>query len=367
MVTQNGKQLGPFTLNEVNAALAGGELSPDDLAWHEGAPGWIMLGAVDGVVTPRSTRSMPLPPPVRSVLVADELEDVQISSQAFGYAYSVIVAVGIIADLPALVYLLAYAGIYAWEKKQLSDPSLLPSSWWLLLVPAYIYKRAKAFRQPMGSFWTFNALLVLSIFIAVAKDNTLTRGARAPASQPQSGSRPAAAKSQQATMEQAKMMWAVTKRLYFDELVTQIENRMRVGSRWAAGMAEVFEKPYMDPLLKADRLRIFNPDIEKYRVGLERSARDRLANRAELGPVLAEMLKEVENKNYPADDLKQFVSAARELEKEEDATYWTRLIEVLSQQHNLGAAYKIYAEYEQMPFVTKRRMLLSEIKAARAK
>ena len=178
MVTQNGKQLGPFTLNEVNAALAGGELSPDDLAWHEGAPSWIMLGAVDGVATPRSTRSMPLPPPVRSVLVADELEDGQSSSQASGYAYSIIVAVGIIADLPALVYLLAYAGIYAWEKKQLSDPSLLPSSWWLLLVPVYLYKRAKAFRQPMGSFWTFNALLVLSIFIAVAKDNTLTRGAR---------------------------------------------------------------------------------------------------------------------------------------------------------------------------------------------
>ena len=188
-ITKDGQTYGPYTLNEVNAALAGGELSPDDLAWHEGAPGWIMLGAVDGVVTPHSTRSMPLPPPVRSVLVADELEDGQISSQAFGYAYSIIVAVGIIAEIvleaatqgktsiPWLVYAGAYGGIYVWEKKQLSDPSLMPSSWWLLFVPAYLYKRAKAFRQPMGSFLTFNAVLVLSIFIAVAQDDTLTRGA----------------------------------------------------------------------------------------------------------------------------------------------------------------------------------------------
>ena len=189
-ITKDGQTYGPYTLNEVNAALAGGELSPDDLAWHEGAPGWIMLGAVDGVVTPRSTRSMPLPPPVRSVSVADELENGQISSQAFGYAYSIIVAVGTIAEifvhagsqgkasLPFSVYLLAYVGIYVWERKQLSDPSLMPNFAWFLFAPAYLYKRAKAFRQPMGSFWTFNALLVLSIFIAVAQDDTLTRGAR---------------------------------------------------------------------------------------------------------------------------------------------------------------------------------------------
>ena len=188
-ITKDGQTYGPYTLNEVNAALAGGELSPDDLAWHEGAPGWIMLGAVDGVVTPRSARSMPLPPPVRSVSVADELEDGQISSQAFGYAYSIIVAVGIIAEIvleaatqgktsiPWLVYAGAYGGIYVWEKKQLSDPSLMPSSWWLLFVPAYLYKRAKAFRQPMGSFLTFNAVLVLASFIAVAQDDTLTLGA----------------------------------------------------------------------------------------------------------------------------------------------------------------------------------------------
>ena len=180
-ITKDGQQYGPYNLKAVNGYLASGQLNASDLAWHEGAPGWIMLGAVHGVVTPRSTRSMPLPPPVRSVSVAEELEDGQISSQAFGYAYSIIVAVGTIAEivleaatqgkasLPVSVYLGAYLGIYFWERKQLSDPSLMPNFAWCLFLPAYLYKRAKAFRQPMGSFWTFNALLVLSIFIAVAQ------------------------------------------------------------------------------------------------------------------------------------------------------------------------------------------------------
>ena len=64
-ITKDGQQYGPYTLEEVNAQLAGGDLSPNDLAWHEGAPGWIMLSAVDGVVAPapRTSRSMPPPQP----------------------------------------------------------------------------------------------------------------------------------------------------------------------------------------------------------------------------------------------------------------------------------------------------------------
>jgi hypothetical protein len=62
-ITKDGQQYGPFTLAQVNTALAGGELSPDDLAWHEGAPSWIMLGAVHGVVAPALRPPMPPPPP----------------------------------------------------------------------------------------------------------------------------------------------------------------------------------------------------------------------------------------------------------------------------------------------------------------
>ena len=64
-ITKDGQQYGPYTLEEVNAQLAGGDLSPNDLAWHEGAPGWIMLAAVAGVVAPapRASRSMPHPQP----------------------------------------------------------------------------------------------------------------------------------------------------------------------------------------------------------------------------------------------------------------------------------------------------------------
>ena len=62
-ITKDGQQYGPYTLEEVNAQLAGGDLSPNDLAWHEGAPGWIMLAAVAGVVAPAPRVSGAAGPP----------------------------------------------------------------------------------------------------------------------------------------------------------------------------------------------------------------------------------------------------------------------------------------------------------------
>lgn len=68
MVTQNGQQYGPYTLEEVNRLLASGDLSVNDLAWHEGAPGWIMLAAVAGVTAPapKPSHSKPPSPPTQS-------------------------------------------------------------------------------------------------------------------------------------------------------------------------------------------------------------------------------------------------------------------------------------------------------------
>lgn len=48
-IARNGQALGPFSIEEINRQLAVGTLSPSDLAWHEGAPGWIALSTVPGV------------------------------------------------------------------------------------------------------------------------------------------------------------------------------------------------------------------------------------------------------------------------------------------------------------------------------
>ena len=36
LVSKDGQEIGPFTLDQVNSQLAGGMLDPEDLCWTEG-------------------------------------------------------------------------------------------------------------------------------------------------------------------------------------------------------------------------------------------------------------------------------------------------------------------------------------------
>jgi type II secretory pathway pseudopilin PulG len=47
ILVQHGDQrLGPFSVEEARATLAAGTVSPSDLAWAEGSPGWVPLGSL---------------------------------------------------------------------------------------------------------------------------------------------------------------------------------------------------------------------------------------------------------------------------------------------------------------------------------
>jgi hypothetical protein len=60
-IARDGKQLGPFSLEEINRQLAAGTLSLSDNAWYEGASGWAPLSTVPGV-TGGAPSSAPIPP-----------------------------------------------------------------------------------------------------------------------------------------------------------------------------------------------------------------------------------------------------------------------------------------------------------------
>jgi hypothetical protein len=64
-VARDGKELGVYSLEEVNRQLAAGSLRLTDLAWYEGAPGWAALSTVPGVsATPSSSAAAPVSPAV---------------------------------------------------------------------------------------------------------------------------------------------------------------------------------------------------------------------------------------------------------------------------------------------------------------
>ncbi len=66
-VMRDGQQFGPYTLEDVNAYLGQGTLLPTDQAWYEGAPDWMLLTQVPGVLIPGAA---PVPAAVVPVAVA---------------------------------------------------------------------------------------------------------------------------------------------------------------------------------------------------------------------------------------------------------------------------------------------------------
>jgi Domain of unknown function (DUF4190)/GYF domain 2 len=65
-IARDGKQLGPFSLEEINRQVAAGTLSLTDNAWYEGAAGWAPLSTVPGVTSATTSSSANVPPPATS-------------------------------------------------------------------------------------------------------------------------------------------------------------------------------------------------------------------------------------------------------------------------------------------------------------
>jgi uncharacterized protein DUF4190/uncharacterized protein DUF4339 len=63
-VARDGKELGAFSLDEINRQLAAGTLRETDLAWYEGAAGWAALSTVPGVASAPASLAAAVSPPV---------------------------------------------------------------------------------------------------------------------------------------------------------------------------------------------------------------------------------------------------------------------------------------------------------------
>jgi TM2 domain-containing membrane protein YozV len=63
-VARDGKELGVFSLEEINRQLAAGTLRLTDLAWYEGAAGWAALSTMPGVSATPASATPPVSPTV---------------------------------------------------------------------------------------------------------------------------------------------------------------------------------------------------------------------------------------------------------------------------------------------------------------
>lgn len=60
-IARDGAQQGPFSIEQINAMLASGQLRPADHAWWEGCTEWVPLQKAPGVALPAAAAAVPAP------------------------------------------------------------------------------------------------------------------------------------------------------------------------------------------------------------------------------------------------------------------------------------------------------------------
>jgi len=106
-IARNGQQFGPYSLEEVRRQLAAGRMLPTDLAWKEGAPGWVPLAVLLGETTPPAGAPPAFagpPPPAAQPLVYNPIPTsaAAVTSMIFGIA-TYLCCVSIFGAIPAVI------------------------------------------------------------------------------------------------------------------------------------------------------------------------------------------------------------------------------------------------------------------------
>lgn len=99
LVNRGGQQLGPFSLEELRAALGGGQVSPQDLAWWEGAPAWLPVAQVPGLNI--ATPSVPPILPTTAVGPVDPASGMATTSLVLGILS--LLGLSCLTGIPAII------------------------------------------------------------------------------------------------------------------------------------------------------------------------------------------------------------------------------------------------------------------------
>jgi len=106
LINKNGKQLGPYSLDQARALVLSGKLSPGDWAWPDGATEWIYLKDVPGF---SATKPAPPAAPVSSAAATEE-EELWRGHPSQALNYGIYLFWGIVLILTLFVIYLTMSG-----------------------------------------------------------------------------------------------------------------------------------------------------------------------------------------------------------------------------------------------------------------
>ena len=103
LVHHEGRQVGPYTIDEVRARLGTGEIFATDLAWVEGSPAWVPLSSILSGGVGAESPALPGPyPPVGYVLWQPQSTELATTSLVLGvlsfFCFS------LLTGIPAIIF-----------------------------------------------------------------------------------------------------------------------------------------------------------------------------------------------------------------------------------------------------------------------
>jgi hypothetical protein len=165
LVNSDGKQSGPFTIEELKSHLGSGELAWEDLAWCEGMSNWQPLS---GIIAPKGLGKMP--PPVPSSRRSGNPSLARSTGKPEGqlWCYHLMLLMQAAINLIFIFFCIASNG------GSNSSPNWIAAAIILLInllinIPAYLYQQSRSWPNsggsPPGKWWMF-CLLLLGFFPA---------------------------------------------------------------------------------------------------------------------------------------------------------------------------------------------------------
>jgi hypothetical protein len=153
-ISKSGQQHGPYSLMDIKKFILDGTVTPDDLAWYEGAAEWIPLRAVPGISLPTS--------PAQQSNVSDNLAYAMLAITAIAglliwqsgslgipaitISFSTIIATAILAYVEAKQLGMGTDGDRTPKGKKQSGPgswALVILLLWIIGFPSYLYTRSR--------------------------------------------------------------------------------------------------------------------------------------------------------------------------------------------------------------------------------
>ncbi|MBO9604434.1 MAG: DUF4339 domain-containing protein [Paenibacillaceae bacterium] len=170
---ENGVRKGPFATDQMIAMQHAGQFAPDTLVWRQGYPDWRAMSSTE--LAPHFTQ----PPPVHRSQIPNGLvwwmAFIPIIGSFAEFVVQTVQGEPLGGLTAALLYFLVYTVFVQYDTKQLEKSGYPRASrWWVLLVPVYLFRRAKKLRQfPLYAIIWFVCFIVAG---AMTSDDWSTAG-----------------------------------------------------------------------------------------------------------------------------------------------------------------------------------------------